>query len=168
MNIDKPTTQGEFAELVGCSQPTVSRMVRDGLLTRRGTLRAWIRAYVATLEDEREALAGSSDDSTETRAARLALTVASTRLKEQQARMLVKEYETSAKRYTNRMLGEIQAVLYRQIPNAVVSRLLAIIPKQEDRYAAVDAFREIVADAVARVMQGDFDEDGLFVDGQPS
>ena len=82
--------------------------------------------------------------------------------------MLVREYETSAKRYTNRMLGEIQAVLYRQIPNAVVSRLLAIIPKQEDRYAAVDAFREIVADAVARVMQGDFDEDGLFVDGQPS
>src|SRR5689334_6627747 len=128
MDIEKPITQAAFADLVGTSQPTVSRLVADGTLPRRGKLRDWIRAYVGALETEKEALAGGDDDSAAARAARLALVTATTKLREQQTRMLVREHEASVKQYTDRLLGEVQILLYRKIPDAVVGRLLAIIP----------------------------------------
>src|SRR5512138_1361894 len=130
--LDRPVGQAVFADLVGTSQPTISRMVRDGILQRGGTLGAWIRGYIATLEAERDALA-ATDDSAEARAARVALTLATTRLREQQTRMLVREHESQVQSYVNHMLGEVQAVLYRHIPNGVIGRLLAVIPRQQDR-----------------------------------
>ena len=163
-DLDKPANQAQFADLVGSSQPSVSRMVRDGILARGGTLRQWIRAYVAALEAEKDALTGAGDDSAEARAARLALTTATTKLRTQQTRMLVREYVADADRYVKHVLGEVQAVLYRGIPNATVARLLTIIPRQEDRYAAADAFREVVGEAVAQVMEAEFDEEGFIVD----
>src|SRR5690348_6809055 len=81
MNIDKAATQTDFADLIGTSQPTISRMVSAGILKRGGTVRQWLRDYIADLEAEKEALAGSGDESKEGRAARLALTIATTKLK---------------------------------------------------------------------------------------
>lgn len=163
-HLDKPASQSAFADLVRTSQPTISRMVRDGLLPRGGTLRDWIQAYVGVLEAEKEALTGPEDDSAEARAARLELTRATTRLKTQQTKMLVREYEANMKSYVDHLLGEVQAVLYREIPTAVVARLLGVIPDQSRRYEAATQFREVVDEAVRRVMQGQFDADGFFLE----
>ncbi len=164
MDTETRITQASFAELVDVSQPTVHRMVRDGILPRGGTLRAWLRAYIAAIEAERDALAGSADDSTEARAARLALTRATTKLRQQQTKMLVREYEAAERAYIAHLLDEVQAVLYRQLPAGVVGRLLHVIAKQEDRYAASDVFRELIADAVERVQRAEFDHQGLLAE----
>jgi len=160
MNIDERITQGEFAELVGTSQPTISRMLRDELLPRGGSLRAWMGAYIAAIESERDALLGSGDDSAEARAARLALTTATTRLRSQQTEMLVRQYKADVKAFTDRMLGEVRALLFLQLPAAVVGRLLSVIPAQEDRYAAAKVFRDLLADAVDRVLRSQVDDSG--------
>ena len=162
MDTEAKVRQADFAALIDRDQSTVSRMLRDGLLPKGGTLRDWIRAYVSVLESEKEALAGSAgDDSAEARAARLALTMATTKLREQQTRMLVRDYEAACKQHLEHVLGEVQAVLYQKIPTAVVGRLLSIIQRQEDRYAAAAAFKEVVGEAVEEVLNRGFDSDGF-------
>src|SRR5262245_17230255 len=135
MDLDSPITQAAFAELVGVSQPTIHRMIRDGVLPKRGTLRIWLRAYIAALEADRDALTGAGDDSAEARAARLELTKANTRLRTTQAKALEREYEKTAREYVNRLVDEVRVVLFTKIPVATVGRLLNVIPEQEQRYA---------------------------------
>jgi hypothetical protein len=159
MDTTKAASQGEFAALVGTSQATVSRMIRDGLLERRDTLGGWIAGYVRALEAEKEALAGD-DDSAEARASRLALTRSTTRLRDQQTRALTRETEARIEAFVQRVVGEVRALLFQRIPTGVVGRLLNIIPEQKDRYAAADAFREVIIEACATIDAG-FDERGF-------
>ena len=74
--------------------------------------------------------------------------------------MLVRKYKTDAKAFTDHLLAEVRALLFLQLPAAVVGRLLSVIPAQEDRYAAAKVFRDLVADAVDRVLRSRVDDGG--------
>lgn len=51
--MDKVTmTQAEFGALIGVSQPTVSDLVRSGVLQAGGSWRAWLLAYCARLREQ--------------------------------------------------------------------------------------------------------------------
>ena len=50
--LDVPCTQGEFGKAVGISQPAVSQLVKKGVIHPRGTYLAWVRDYIAHLQEE--------------------------------------------------------------------------------------------------------------------
>jgi phage terminase Nu1 subunit (DNA packaging protein) len=161
MNIEKPITQVQAAELFGVDQATVSRWVAAGILKRGGSGRVWIKARLAALQAEVESLTADGDDSAAGRAARLELTKATTELRRKQAQVLTRDYERAAQRYFANMAAEVRSELFQRIPTAVVGRLLAIIPKTEDRYAAADVFRDVVADALGAVQDWHVSGEGL-------
>ena len=47
--LDSPCTQEEFAELVGITQPTVSKLVSRGILLEGQTARVWLHRYFTHL-----------------------------------------------------------------------------------------------------------------------
>ena len=161
LTLDDQVSQADLAELFGVSQPTISRLKRDGILPKRAPLREEIRAYIRAIEAERDALAGSADDSMEAREARLRLTNVTVKLRERQAALLARRYERDCRAFIERALGEVSTVLYRKIPTATVQRLLTIIPLQEHRYHAADAFRAVIGEAVNEVLDRGFDVDGF-------
>ncbi|WP_125932016.1 hypothetical protein [Thiosocius teredinicola] len=52
MNLDQPVTRTAFAELVGISQPAVSKHIAQGTLVDGAPLRAWLLAYCGKLRAE--------------------------------------------------------------------------------------------------------------------
>ncbi|HYE35385.1 hypothetical protein [Methylocaldum sp.] len=63
-SLENQITQHEFAELIGVSDPTVSGLVKRGILEPGATGAAWLKAYCAHL---REQAAGRSPSLTEAR-----------------------------------------------------------------------------------------------------
>ena len=165
MDIDKPITQSNFAALVGTSQPTVSHLVADGTLPKGATARAWITAHCAALEAERDASDGV-EDSAEGREVRLRLMRSRASLNERQEKILAREHEAVMKRFVDNMLGEVQALLYRRIPNATVARLVGVITKQENLCAAAAAFRDVIEDAVSEWREAQIGPDGILAESE--
>jgi phage terminase Nu1 subunit (DNA packaging protein) len=52
MNLDLPTNQIRFAELVGITQPRVSQLVAADVLTKGATLGEWLKAYCHWLREQ--------------------------------------------------------------------------------------------------------------------
>ena len=52
MNLDAPCKQGEFAQLVGISQPAVSDLLARGVLGKGQTARTWLLAYTSHLREQ--------------------------------------------------------------------------------------------------------------------
>ena len=51
--LDKPCTQEEFAELVGITQPSVSKLVTRGILIPGQTAQMWLDRYLTHLREVR-------------------------------------------------------------------------------------------------------------------
>jgi transcriptional regulator with XRE-family HTH domain len=49
IHLDRPCTQEEFAELVGITQPTVSKLVTRGILIPGQTAQHWLDRYLSHL-----------------------------------------------------------------------------------------------------------------------
>lgn len=49
LDLDRPCTQEEFAELVGITQPTVSKLVTRGILIPGQTAQHWLDRYLSHL-----------------------------------------------------------------------------------------------------------------------
>lgn len=50
--LDQPTSQADFAELVGVSEARVSQLMADGVMQRGGTVHEWLLAYCERLRDQ--------------------------------------------------------------------------------------------------------------------
>lgn len=50
--LDQPTSQADFAELVGVSEARVSQLMADGVMQRGGTAHEWLLAYCERLRDQ--------------------------------------------------------------------------------------------------------------------
>lgn len=50
--LEFPITQDEFADLVGVTQQSVSRLINEGVLLREGTGVDWLKAYVERLREQ--------------------------------------------------------------------------------------------------------------------
>ena len=51
INIDEPCSQALFANIVGISQPSLSRRINDGQMSGSATLAEWLRQYCCSLRD---------------------------------------------------------------------------------------------------------------------
>ena len=49
LDLDRPCTQEQFAELVGITQPTVSKLVARGILVPGQTAQHWLDRYLSHL-----------------------------------------------------------------------------------------------------------------------
>lgn len=56
--LDQPTSQADFAEMVGVSEARVSQLMADGLMQRGGTAHEWLLAYCERLRDQAAGRAG--------------------------------------------------------------------------------------------------------------
>lgn len=54
LDIHRTMTQREFADLVGVSQPTVSKLVAEAILLRGASAEQWLRAYLGHLRARAE------------------------------------------------------------------------------------------------------------------
>ncbi len=61
-NLDVPASQTQFAQLLGCSQPAVSKHVQKGTLPKGGTYRQWFVALYQHLAEEAAGRGGSLQD----------------------------------------------------------------------------------------------------------
>lgn len=56
--LDQPTSQADFADLVGVSEARVSQLMADGVMQRGGTAHEWLLAYCERLRDQAAGRAG--------------------------------------------------------------------------------------------------------------
>lgn len=52
LDLDVKVTQAEFGEAVGVGQPTVSRLISDGVLAAGGSFGQWLAAYCERLREQ--------------------------------------------------------------------------------------------------------------------
>jgi len=52
VQINRPMTQAEFAELVGVNQSTVSRLISDGVIDHNSTGLQWLQGYIQRLQGQ--------------------------------------------------------------------------------------------------------------------
>lgn len=146
ISLDDKATQVEFAKLVGVTQPSISKRIEEGTLTKGGTYRQWMAEYCAHI---RGIAAGRGGD------AQSQLTAA--RTAESHEKTLAMQYDRMLREEILISIGDIEPAVSALVSNvrdltmAAADKLLERIRSKHkielDDEECLQPFRDALASA---------------------